>query len=82
MVFFEPGTGKVYDTDAEIEEFFDSVVIDYTNDCFALDFFKDWYESTGGYQLPNTECASYKNPLFLNGIDSIENLDVCDMEVH
>ena len=82
VIFFEPGTGKVYDTDAGIEKFFDYVVIEYTNDCFALDFFKEWFESTEGYQLLNSECASYKIPLFLNGADSVENLDVCDMEVH
>ena len=76
------GTGKVYDTDAGIEKFFDYVVIEYTNDCFALDFFKEWFESTEGYQLLNSECASYKIPLFLNGADSVENLEVCDMEVH
>ena len=51
VIFFEPGTGKVYDTDAGIEKFFDYVVIEYTNDCFALDFFKEWFESTEGYQL-------------------------------
>lgn len=82
IVFFEPGTGKVYNTDADIEEFFDSIVIDYTNDCFASDFFKDWFAFTQGYELLNNECASYIIPLYLNGADSVENLEVCDMEVH
>lgn len=82
VVLFEPGTGKVYNTDAGIEEFFDSVVVDYTNDCFASDFFNDWYRFSQGYQLKYNECASYIVPLYLNGADSEENLEVCDMEVH
>lgn len=82
IVFFEPGTGEVYNTDATFEKFFDSVIIEYTNDCFASNFFKAWYEYTGEYQLSKNECASYIIPLFLNGTDSVENLEVCDMEVH
>ena len=82
IVFFEPGTGDVYDTDANIEQFFNSVVIEYTNDCFASNFFREWYESAKEYQLKSNECASYVIPLFMNGEDSVKNLEVCDMEVH
>lgn len=82
IIFFEPGTGKVYNTDESIENFFDSVVIEYTNDCFASDFFREWYKSAKEYQLLSNECASYIIPLFLNGTDSVENLEICDMEVH
>ncbi len=82
VVFFEPGTGDVYDTDASVENFFDSEVTEYTNECFASEFFRNWYESAKEYQLKSNECAGYIVPLFLNGMDSVDNLEVCDMEVH
>lgn len=82
IVFFEPGTGDVYNTDATIERFFDYEVVEYTNDCFASDFFNDWYSSVNEYKLASNECASYIVPLFLSGTDSLDNLEVCDMEVH
>jgi hypothetical protein len=82
IIFFEPGTGEVYNTDETFEDFFELTIEEYTNDCFASDFFELWYEYTDEYQLSRNECASYIVPLFLNGSDTVENLEVCDMEVH
>ena len=82
IVFFEPGTGEVYNTDETFGDFFDLTIEEYTNDCFASNFFELWYEYADGYQLSRNECASYIVPLFLSGSDTVENLEVCDMEVH
>lgn len=82
IVFFEPGTGEVYNTDETFEDFFDITIKEYTNDCFASNFFELWYEYADEYQLSANECAGYIVPLFLSGEDTVENLEVCDMEVY
>ena len=34
------------------------------------------------YVLKHNECAGYKVPLFLNGDDVVDNLEISDMEVY
>ena len=50
--------------------------------CLASEFFNEWFEANGNFVLPHNKCVGYKVPLFLNGEDDIENLEVSDMEVY
>lgn len=82
VLLFEPGTGEVLDIPADLVEFHDVEIAEYHEDSLASVFFCEWYEANQHYELKHNECAGYKIPLFLNGDDVIENLEVSDMEVY
>lgn len=82
VLLFEPGTGEVLDIPASFEDFHNIEIVDYHEDSLASNFFKEWFSKNNKYQLKYSECVGYKVPLFLNGDDVIENLEVSDMEVY
>lgn len=57
-------------------------IAEFSDDCLAAGFFSEWYEASGHYELLHSQCAGYKVPLFLNGQDTLDNLEVSDMEVY
>lgn len=82
VLLFEPGTGEVLDIPVDIINFHDTEIVEYHEDCLASEFFHEWFIKNDKYILPNDKCAGYKVPLFLNGDDDVENLEVSDMEVY
>ncbi|MBR3666804.1 MAG: hypothetical protein IKN66_06565 [Ruminococcus sp.] len=82
VLLFEPGTGEVLNIPVNIHDFHEEEIVDYSEDSLASAFFEKWFEANGRFVLPNNKCAGYKIPLFLNGDDTIENLEVSDMEVY
>lgn len=82
VLMFEPGTGEVFDIPVSIEDFHNIEIVEYHEDSLASKFFNEWYEKQEHYVLKYNECAGYKIPLFLNGDDIVDNLEVSDMEVY
>ncbi len=82
VLLMEPGTGEVLAIPADIVEFHDVEIAEYSEDSLASEFFDEWYEANQHYVLKHNECAGYRVPLFLNGDDNIGNLEVSDMEVY
>ena len=82
VLLFEPGTGEVLDIPASFEDFHNVEIVDYHDDSLASNFFENWYSSCNNYKLKLNECAGYKIPLFLNGDDIVDNLEISDMEVY
>lgn len=82
VLVFEPGTGEVLDIPADLTGFHDIEIAEYHEDSLASNFFEEWFEKSGRYVLKYNECAGYKVPLFLNGDDTVDNLEVGDMEVY
>lgn len=82
VLMFEPGTGEVLSIPVSFEDFHDSEIVEYHEDCLASEFFEEWYMDSNNYELQTSECVGYKVPLFLNGDDDIDNLEVSDMEVY
>lgn len=82
VLLFEPGTGEVLDIPSSFEDFHNIEIVDYHKDSLASDFFKEWFMINNQYELKHNECAGYKVPLFLNGEDTIANLEISDMEVY
>ena len=82
ILLFEPGTGEVLDIPVTFEEFHDSEIVECHEDCLASEFFQEWFLANDNYILKKNECVGYKVPLFLNGEDEIENLEISDMEVY
>ncbi len=82
VILFEPGTGDVYDTDADIIKFHDELISQNPIECLVSDLFEYWYKANDYKPLAYKDCGSYKVPLFLGGKDELGNLDICDMEVY
>ena len=82
VLMFEPGTGEDFDIPVTIEDFHNVEIVEYHEDSLASEFFNEWYEKQEHYVLKHNECAGYKVPLFLNGDDVVDNLEISDMEVY
>lgn len=78
----EPGTGDVLSIPVSFEDFHNEEIVEYHEDCLASSFFEKWYSKNNCYKLNRNECASYIIPLFLSGKDTVDNLEVSDMEVY
>jgi hypothetical protein len=81
VVMFEPGTGDVLEIPRTFCGFHEGELIEDSDAPLADRFFEEWLRS--GHRGPNpTECIGYNVPLFLSGEDTIENLELGDMEVY
>lgn len=45
VILFEPGTGDVYDTDADIIKFHDELISQNPIECLVSDLFEYWYKA-------------------------------------
>ena len=82
VLLMEPGTGEVLSLPTDFVDFHNTEIVEFSDDCLAAGFFSEWYEASGHYELLHSQCAGYKVPLFLNGQDTLDNLEVSDMEVY
>jgi len=82
VLIFEPGTGEILNTQESFVNFHNNEIPQYHDACLASNFFDEWFKSNNNFILPHNKCVGYKVPLFLNGDDNIENLEISDMEVY
>ena len=66
---------------ASFEVFHETELIDFTADVVSEPFFQEWLAS-GGASPATDQCVGYKVPPTLGGTDTIENLELNDMEVY
>jgi hypothetical protein len=81
VVMFEPGTGKALEIPSNIQTFHNSGLKEFGEAALAISFFQKWL-STGGGHPTITQCIGYKRPLFLGGKDTVENLELSDIDVY
>jgi hypothetical protein len=81
VVMLEPGTGQALEIPAGLAQFHDVELVEHTNEALASDFHESWLAS-GGQPPGMDQCVGYKKPLFLGGSDTIDNLELSDMEVY
>lgn len=80
VVMLEPGTGQALEIPCNLQTFHEDELINYSEEALAAGFYEQWL---GGGGAPNySQCIGYKRPLFLGGTDTIENLDLCDLDVY
>lgn len=82
VLIFEPGTGEAFDTDFNFYDFHNKEIPTNHLVCLASEYYEKWRKANNNYILPHNKCAGYKVPLFLNGKDVVENLEISDMEVY
>jgi hypothetical protein len=81
ILLFEPGTGEVLEIPVPFSAFHDEELVDYTDAALASSFFKKWLKA--GKLAPDfKECVGYRKPLFLGGLDAVDNLEISDIEVY
>ena len=81
VLMFEPGTGEVLEITATFEQFHNQELVSDQEAVLARSFYEQW-SATTRHLLSTEECAGYTVPLFLGGKDTVENLEVIDMEAY
>jgi len=81
VVMFEPGTGQALKIPANIETFHDDELVNFGEAALAVDFYQRW-QKVAHTQLQYDQCAGYKRPLFLGGVDDVGNLEPSDIDVY
>jgi len=81
ILMLEVGTGEILEIPCNFKSFHEEELIEYQDAAIATEFFNEWIKENGK-KLEHNNCVGYKIPLFLGGKDSIENLEVSDMEVY
>ncbi len=80
IVMFEIGTAEILTIPFNLKEFHESEIIEQTEAVLAKNFYEEWLEENA--KIKREMCAGYKVPLFLNGSDTIDNLENSDMDVY
>jgi hypothetical protein len=82
VLLLEPGTGQVLEVALGFEAFHEQLA-DLREPALAAGFFGEWADANPALiPLKHTECVGYRVPLFLGGADTIENLEVIDLDVY
>lgn len=81
VLMLEPGTGQALEIPTTFVDFHNQELVQYQNEALAVEFFNTW-QTCGGKTPEFGQCIGYKKPLFLGGRDTVENLEVTDMEVY
>jgi hypothetical protein len=81
VTIFEPGSGQALMVPRDIEMFHEIELIDSADAALAESFFNQWVQAGGSRPL-SSQCVGYKRPLFLGGTDTLENLELTDLDVY
>jgi hypothetical protein len=82
VIMLEPGSGDIYRLPVGLAQFHRQLDDeDFADAALATLFWGEWQKTNAG-GLARKKCVGYSVPLFLGGEDSIDNLEVIDMEVY
>ncbi len=83
VLLLEPGTGEALEVPRTLAGFHDEELVEYLDAALATGFFREWQKhEPANRMLGFSECVGYRMPLFLGGSDSVDNLEVIDLEVY
>lgn len=81
VVMFEPGSGQALEIPCDLWSFHDEEMCNYADAALADDFYQRWLKA-GGERPSFRQCIGYKRPLFFGGSDTVENLELVDLDVY
>lgn len=83
ILMLDVGAGEALKLPVTFSNLHDGEMVDSPDAAVVSSFFESW-ASQNRYLLPlaPTDCVGYKVPLFLGGEDTIETLEVTDMDVY
>jgi hypothetical protein len=83
MLLLEPGTADALEIPLPFSAFHNEELVDYRDAALASGFFALWAEeSSAALPLARDDCVGYRVPLFLGGDDTVDNLEVIDLDVY
>jgi hypothetical protein len=77
----EMGTGKVLKMPVTFSELLDSEMIENREAVLCASAFTEWTNRKQSF-LPFSRCIGYRQPLFLNGADELDNMEEIDLDVY
>ena len=80
VVLLEIATLDMYYIGKDVAVFLNEVMPNQSEACLGVGRYREWLE--GHAPVGCMECGGYRIPLFLGGEDSLENMEVSDMEVY
>lgn len=82
ILMLEPGTGEALEIPYSFLTFHENLA-DLRDPALASGFFSEWRRMNPlTPPLALSDCVGYKVPLFLGGMDTVENLEVVDIDVY
>ncbi|NOU95690.1 DUF1851 domain-containing protein [Paenibacillus sp. LMG 31456] len=81
ILMFEPGTGEVLKIPVSFTSFHEEELVKYQNESLAVSFFNSW-RNHSSEPVTSDKCVGYKIPLFLGGEDTLDNLELTDLDVY
>jgi hypothetical protein len=81
VVMFEPGTAEALEIPCNLLTFHEIELIRYREAALAGDFHKQWL-AKNRIMPKYDQCIGYKKPLFLSGQDTVENLELANLDVY
>ena len=83
VLLLEPGTGEGLEIPLAFGAFHDEELVEYRDAALASGFFDTWAQGHGAaLPLAQGDCVGYRVPLFLGGRDTVDNLEVIDLDVY
>jgi len=81
IYLFDPATAEFFELDQDLISFHNVDLVDFCEETLSLEEYRKWL-NLGNEQLRFDQCIGFEVPLFLGGIDRLENYELTDMEVH
>jgi len=81
VIMLEPGIGEVLEIPANLVTFHDETLLTYHDAAVASSFYEKC-RGAGGSAPDYDHCVGYKKPLFLVGVDDVENIELSDVDVY
>jgi hypothetical protein len=83
VLLLEPGTAEALEIPVTFVGLHEEELIEYADAALAKEFFAEWAAGhPDSVPLKHGTCVGYRQPLFLNGQDIVENLEVSDLDVY
>jgi Domain of unknown function (DUF1851) len=82
VLLLEPGTGETFEIPLSFAAFHEQL-FELKEPALAASFFSEWAQVNPTLvPLGRGDCVGYTIPLFLGGSDTVDNLEVIDLDVH
>lgn len=82
IFMLDPATAEAFELSINVEVFHNRELVDDSDSYLDEAKFKQAVEKLHVARLEYSECIGYKIPLFLNGKDDLDNLEVADNEIY
>lgn len=83
VILFDPTTGEALDIPANFSAFHGKILIENQEAAVEIGLFREWSaRNPAELPIPQGQCVGFRVPLFLGGQDSVENLELTDLDVY